>query len=318
MAHRKRHTASKALEVLKNIQEDDSDAESDAESDMSVYHLDEDNRDDSESESSSGESLVSESSNSEISDFEDTETISETDEDHVQQKNATSFAISAEITWDLLDPNQNNSGRRSCHSVIREAPGPFTQAHPSIIKESVCNSWDLLIDEDVLRHIQRCTEEEAQRVLQTDDWRVSLHELDAFLAIVYALGAHKATKTKVHELCNRLCAIPIISEAMAGNRFIELMKFLRFDYKQTRSRRLATDKLALISTVWYTFVGNCLRQYKPGANITVHEQLFPTKARCRFTQYMPNKADKFGIKFWMAADVQTKYMLHSFPFLRER
>ena len=30
---------------------------------------------------------------------------------------------------------------------------------------------------------------------------------------------------------------------------------------------------------------------------------------------MPNKPDKFGIKFWMAADVQTKYMLRSFPYL---
>ena len=30
---------------------------------------------------------------------------------------------------------------------------------------------------------------------------------------------------------------------------------------------------------------------------------------------MPNNPDKFGIKFWMAADVQTKYMLHSFPYL---
>ena len=79
MAHRKRHTALKALELLQNIQEDDSDAENDAESDTSVYHLDEDNRDDSESESWSGESLVSESLNSEISDFEDTET----NEDHV-------------------------------------------------------------------------------------------------------------------------------------------------------------------------------------------------------------------------------------------
>ena len=44
----------------------DSDAESDAKSDASAYYLDEDNRDDSEIESSSGESLVLESSNSEI------------------------------------------------------------------------------------------------------------------------------------------------------------------------------------------------------------------------------------------------------------
>ena len=144
---------------------------------------------------------------------------------------------------------------------------------------------------------------------------MSLHKLDAFLAIVYARGAHKAIKIKVHELWNRLWAIPIIFETMARNRFIEIIKFLRFDYKQTRSHRLATNKLALISTVWYTFVGNCLGRYKPGANITVDEQRFPTEARCRFTQYMPNKPVKFGIKCWMAADVQTKYMLHSFPCL---
>ena len=30
---------------------------------------------------------------------------------------------------------------------------------------------------------------------------------------------------------------------------------------------------------------------------------------------MPNKPDKLGIKFWMAADAQTEYMLHSFPDL---
>ena len=121
---------------------------------------------------------------------------------------------------------------------------------------------DLFIDEGMLRHMQRSTEEEAQRVLQTDDWHVSLHELDAFLEIVYARGAHKATKIKVRELWNRLWAIPIISETMARNRFIEIMKFLRFGYKKTRLHRLATDKLALTSTVWYTFVGNCLRHYK--------------------------------------------------------
>ena len=32
-------------------------------------------------------------------------------------------------------------------------------------------------------------------------------------------------------------------------------------------------------------------------------------------QYMPNKPDKFGIKFWIAADVKTKYVVHSFPYM---
>ena len=178
-----------------------------------------------------------------------------------------------------MNPNQKNSGRRSCHNVITQAPEPSAQAHRSIIKESVRSAWDLLIDESMLRHIQRCTEE-ARRVSQTHDWCVSLHELDAFLAIIYARGAHKATKIKIHELWNRLWGIPIISETMVRNRFIEMMRFLRFDYKQTRLHRLAIDKLALISTIWNTFVENCLKHYRPGTNITVNEQLFPTKARC--------------------------------------
>lgn len=34
-------------------------------------------------------------------------------------------------------------------------------------------------------------------------------------------------------------------------------------------------------------------------DITIDEQLFPTKCRCRFLQFMANKPDKFGIKFWL-------------------
>ena len=45
------------------------------------------------------------------------------------------------------------------------------------------------------------------------------------------------------------------------------------------------------------------------------EQLFSKKARCRFTQYMANKPDKFGIKFWLAVDVKSKYILNAIPYL---
>ena len=176
MAGRKRVTVLKALELLQSIQEDDSDVEIVIESDADIYNLHEDNRDNSEVKSSfDNESLVSEFSNSEISDFEDNETNSKSDEDHVYQNNTTSFATSDRITWDLLNPNQKNSERQSCHNVITEALGPPAQAHRSIIKESVCSAWDLFIDESMLRRIQRCTEEEARRVLQTNDWCASLH-----------------------------------------------------------------------------------------------------------------------------------------------
>ena len=129
------------MELLQSIQEDDSDAENVIESDTDVYDLHEDNRDDSKDESSSdNESLVLESSNSEVSDFEDNKTNSKTDEDHVFQNNTTSFANSDGITWDLLNPNQTNSGRQSCHNVITQAPGTSAQAHCSIYQR-ICSQF---------------------------------------------------------------------------------------------------------------------------------------------------------------------------------
>lgn len=45
------------------------------------------------------------------------------------------------------------------------------------------------------------------------------------------------------------------------------------------------------------------------------EQLFPSRTRCPYLQYMPNKPDKFGIKFWLLADVETKYLCNGFPYV---
>eukprot|EP00064_Thunnus_orientalis_P010586 superscaffoldBa00001450_g10612 len=78
---------------------------------------------------------------------------------------------------------------------------------------------------------------------------------------------------------------------------------------------LTDDKFALVSSTWNKFVQNSIACYEPGANITIDEQLFPTKAWCKFIQCRGNKPDKFGIKLWLAADVQTKYILNRAPFL---
>lgn len=55
--------------------------------------------------------------------------------------------------------------------------------------------------------------------------------------------------------------------------------------------------------------------YKPNENVTIDEQLFGTKARSPFTQYMPSKPEKFGIKFWFGVDSKTMYILNAFPYL---
>lgn len=70
-----------------------------------------------------------------------------------------------------------------------------------------------------------------------------------------------------------------------------------------------------MTEVWDRYTQNCIACHKLGLNITMDKQLFPTKARCRFTQYTPNKLDKFDVKFWLAADINSKYVLNGTPYL---
>ena len=41
----------------------------------------------------------------------------------------------------------------------------------------------------------------------------------------------------------------------------------------------------------------------------------PCKSRCSFVTYMPNKSDKYGIKFLVLVDVKSKYVSNIFPYL---
>ena len=87
------------------------------------------------------------------------------------------------------------------------------------------------------------------------------------------------------------------------------MRFFQFDMLNTRLYQLQTKKSASISAVWDKFIESCIVCYKPGENIVVNEQLFPTKAGCRFIQYTANQPDKFGPKFWLVVDVEFKYTI---------
>ena len=129
-------------------------------------------------------------------------------------------------------------------------------------------------------------------------------------------GEHAEGRTFLHT-ASGICSegASVFAETMASNHFLEILRFLRFDVRNTRPIRLQTNKFALVSDVWNRSVDNCLSCYKSGANITMNEQLFITKALCRFTQHMPKKLNKFDINFWLAVNVENNYILNAAPFL---
>ncbi|XP_031664608.1 piggyBac transposable element-derived protein 4-like [Oncorhynchus kisutch] len=74
-----------------------------------------------------------------------------------------------------------------------------------------------------------------------------------------------------------------------------------------RPARLATDKLAAIREVWDLWEARLPALYNPGPDVTVDEQLVPFRGCRPFSQYIPSKPAKYGIKSWVACDAKSNY-----------
>lgn len=73
--------------------------------------------------------------------------------------------------------------------------------------------------------------------------------------------------------------------------------------------RQELSKSAAIYDIWLMLVTKLGSSYTPGANLTVDEQLYPYRGRTRFTQYIPSKPAKYGIKVWWICNARTSFPL---------
>ncbi|KAB0805311.1 hypothetical protein PPYR_02281 [Photinus pyralis] len=133
-------------------------------------------------------------------------------------------------------------------------------------------------------------------------------EFDGYLGILITAGVRHSSSEDVKELW-RMDAYPLYRATMAINRFWAITRFLRFDNANTRPQRLESDKAAAITELWLLLNNNLRAHYVPSECLTVDEQLFPYRGRTRFTQYMPAKPAKYGIKIWWVCDSLNSYPL---------
>lgn len=215
--------------------------------------------------------------------------------------------------WCEIQPGGEPGRPSSCHN-FNEKVGPTSYSKRFVDKDQPSSAIKLLISKNIIKDIVNYTQAEAKRVLKAE-WKTSENEIYAFIGILYARGVYGANNVDIHLLWHKQWGPPFFSNAMSRDRFKTLIRFIRFDNKDSRRKRVETDKFAAMSDVWFKFIDNCQVTFNPGEKITIDEQLFQTKARCAFTQYMKSKPDKFGIKFWLAADVKTKYLVNAFPYL---
>ena len=278
-----------------------------------------------DSESSGEESVASEQDKEEeVPCVEDNSSSSSSEEFTSDEENGTRqhhATTSAELdssfqgkdgtSWSSA--SSERQGRLPNHHLRRKESG-LTSCALRQLDDHPYSAFKLFFNETMLRHVQKCTQTEARRQTNSPNWAISIDELEIFLGICYARGV-LSQNIPLKKLWSNDWGCPLVQKAMTRDRFLDILRYLRFDDKSTRKSRLATDKFALASSLWEPFIENCKKSYIPSENVTVDEQLFPTKSRCPFTQYIASKPDKFGIKFFLLADVETKFICNGFPYL---
>lgn len=217
--------------------------------------------------------------------------------------------------WEKIDINNRNRGRVQQQNVWKARPGPTSYSTSKVLNGSPLSAFSIFVDEKMLRHVQRCTNEEGKRVTGDQAWHVTLEEMEKFIGLLITRGIIGGRNLPVKELWSKSWGNSIFNKTLPRHRFCEIMTHLRFDMKSERRRNLVSNKFCLASEIWEPFIENCQKAFVPEKNITVDEQLLPCKARCRFIQFMANKPDKFGLKFWLAVDVENKYLFNGFPYL---
>ncbi len=142
--------------------------------------------------------------------------------------------------------------------------------------------------------------------------QTNVTEITALIGILFYSGITKAWRQQTVDLWSWKFGPPLFRVSMSRNRFLFLMRALRFDDYTHRNKE---DKFSAIRDIWSRFVVNCVTQYNPGTYLTVDETIVGTRARCPFKTYMKAKPDKYGIKLYNLCDPRTGYLCNSIPYL---
>ena len=202
----------------------------------------------------------------------------------------------------VFSASSRPQGRFRSHNVIR------TRLHRVSVSE-ICtpkDAFQAFLSDDIIEEILLCTNLQGRRVA-TKRNAVQQEELLAFIGVLLLAGVEKNWDLDTQQLFLDQKHNPTYNAAFGINRLENIRRHLRFDDKQTRAERQKQDKLAAFSYIWGLFIKNCKTQFSLGPYTTVDEQLVPFRGRCPFTQYMPNKPAKYGIKIFWLCDASLPY-----------
>lgn len=219
--------------------------------------------------------------------------------------------------WSKKEPNRVTRTRQ--HNIIQHQP-PTNLTTTD--EKDILSIWRKLIDTTILQEILRWTNIKLAKIRanyirqnRPELQDLDLLELEAFIGLLIYSAAFKSNR----ENCDYLFATDgtgrdIFRCTMSKNRFLNLLRCLRFDNFDDRDERKKTDKLAAISNIFGMFVKNCQSLYNVGECATVDEMLIAFRGRSHLIIYMPNKPAKYGLKMMCLCDAKTSYFYNGYIY----
>jgi len=191
---------------------------------------------------------------------------------------------------------------------VKKLPGPTSHARDA---STELEAYLKIMDIDIIDEIVKCTNKYMQVIRhkfarECRCTETSRSEIMALLGLLCLIGTRKGHHANVRELWTADgTGVQILRACMSYDRFLFLLRCIRFDDLQTRPGRRQTDKLAPIRTILDIFVKNCQQYYNTSEFTTIDEMLHSVRGRCSFIQYMPNKPAKFEVKIFTLCDAKT-------------
>ena len=227
----------------------------------------------------------------------------------------TSLSASDKILWTGKDGTFWNStsspeGRYGTHNVIR------TRLHTVASSEvySPKNAIHVFFSDNIFEEILLCTNLQGRR--DTTQWNaIQMEEFLAFVGSFLLPGVEKNRDLDTRQLFLDPKQNLTYKAAFGVNRFKNIRRHLQFDDKRARAEKPKQDKLAAFNNILGLFIQNCNIQFSLGAYTTVDEQLVPFRGQCPFTQYVPSKPVKYGIKIFCVCDASLPYAFNAKIFV---
>lgn len=220
-----------------------------------------------------------------------------------------------------LGKNKSTKWSKSPPPRAKAAPQNIFTERPGVKGSAVdCSSpldcWNLFFPTALLEKIVLCTNQKLQIFRpnykrERDCQDTNIHEIRALFGLLYLTAMLKMNHTNVSDMWATDGTAPdYIRNVMRSNRFLLLLRALRFDDSEDRDERKKIDKLAPIREVWEEITKRFSEFYCFSEYVTIDEMMFGFRGRCSFKQYMPNKPDRYGLKAFAVVDAHTFYTPH--------